>query len=260
MNLKFQESAIHELELLANSDRHSVLIEGPVGCGKSFLAKQYGKLLNVVDFASVTPTVQGIRDALNASYNLTSPVVFCIENLDTGVLGASYTLLKFLEEPTQNVYIVVTCRNRFNVPDTIISRSTCVTVASPIDRDVNDYAELKDIVKYRQLSEHAVWKGVKTLNDVEEVFRLTPQQLTYFQNLTTTLHFKDTVANIIWQLGHFEDNTETNLQFVLNYIIAITKSDSVRTHAIECVKDLLKSRIASHAVLAKFVFECKYGE
>lgn len=260
MNLKFQSSAINELSLLAKSDRHSVLIEGPVGCGKSYLAKYYGTLLGVVDFASVPATVQGIRDALDASYNLTSPIVFCIENLDTGVPSASYTLLKFLEEPSQNVYIVVTCRNRFNVPDTIISRSTCVTVAYPTDADVVEFAKETDIAKYTQLSNHVVWSGVKALNDVDTVYRMTPTQLSYFQNLPTILQFKDTVASIVWQLGHFEDNSETNLQFIFNFIVATSQSDRVKHHAIECVRDLLKSRLASHAVLAKFVFECKYGD
>ena len=74
------------------------------------------------------------------------------------------------------------------------------------------------------------------------------------------LQFKETVSNIVWGLGHYEDNTETNIQFVFNFIVATTNSDRIKRYAISCVQDLLKSRIAAHAVLAKFVFECKYGE
>jgi len=260
MNLTFQESAIKELQLLAAADRHSVLIEGNVGCGKSMLAKEYGKMLDIMDFASISPTVQDIRSTLDASYDLTSPVLFCIENLDTGVPAASYTLLKFLEEPTSNVYIVVTCRNRYKVPDTIISRSTCVTVSTPIDRDVIDYAQLIDTVKYNRLSQQLAWKGVKTLNDVEYVYKLTSDQLAYYQTLIPLLQFKDTTSNIVWQLGHYEDNTETNIQFVFNFIIGASDSIRVRHYAIQAVDDLVRSRIAAHAVLAKFVLECKYGE
>lgn len=260
MNLRFQSNAIQELELLAASDRHSVLLEGPAGCGKSYLVKQYAKMLHISDFSSVKPTVQSIREALEASYDLTSPVVFCIENLDTGVLAASYTLLKFLEEPVSNVYIVVTCRNRYKLPDTIVSRSTCVTLSAPIDSDVNEFAEIRDVLKYNQLSSHSIWSAVKSLHDVEYVFKLTSDQINYFDQISKILNFKDNVSTIIWSLGHYSDNSETNIAFVFNYIISTTKSKRIRNHAIACMRDIVTARIASHAVLAKFVLECKYGE
>lgn len=260
MELQCQVSALQELKMLAGSDRHSLLIEGPLGCGKSYLAKQYAKMLQIVDFSSVKPTVQDIREALEASYDITSPVVFCIENLDTGVPSASYTLLKFLEEPVSNVYIVVTCRNRYNVPDTIISRSTCVTMSAPVESDINDFAEIKDIVKYRQLSAQQIWKAVRSLNDVESIFRLNNDQLAYYEQFNTILKFNDTISNIIWKLGHYADNSETNIVFVFNYIIATCSSKRIKYYAMQCMKDLTSSRIASHAVLAKFALECKYGE
>ncbi len=260
MDLKFQKDAIDELNMLAKSDRHSILIEGPAGCGKSFIAKQYTKMINVVDFSSVQPTVQSIREALEASYDLTAPVVFCIENLDTGVPAASYTLLKFLEEPSNNVYLIVTCRNRFKVPDTIISRSTCITMSSPIESDIRDYAQIKDIGRFNQLSNHSIWQAVRSLNDVEVAFRLNNDQLAYYTQLRDVLDFKDSVSNIIWKLGHYSDNKETSIPFVFNYIIATTKSEHIKHHAIECMKDITTARIASHAVLAKFVLECKYGD
>lgn len=260
MELRFQTDALEELRRLAASDRHSILIEGPIGCGKSFIAKQYTSMINVLDFSSVQPTVSAIREALEASYDLTSPVVFCIENLDSGVPAASYTLLKFLEEPSSNVYLIVTCRNRFKVPDTIISRSTCITMSAPIESDLSIYAEAKDAIKYNQLFKHSIWSAVRSLNDVETVFRLSKEQLSYYTQLRQLLDFKDSVSNIIWQLGHYPDNSETNLEFVFNYLIATCKLDNVKRNAIECMKDISTSRIASHAVLAKFVLECKYGE
>lgn len=260
MDLKFQKSAIDELKQLASSDRHSVLVEGVTGSGKSFLAKQYGQLCGIQDFALVQPTVQAIRDALDASYNLSSPVLFCIENLDTGVPAASFTLLKFLEEPTSNVYIVVTCRNRFKLPDTIISRSTCVSLSVPIVSDIRDYAEIKDVLKYRAIQTQSVWKGVRTLKDVDYVFRLSPEQLKYYDELKQVLNFKDPISTILWKLGHYNDNSETDINFVLNYMMGVYTSSRIQKYLIECLKDISTSRIASHAVLAKFLLECKYGE
>ena len=260
MDLTFQQTALDELKKLADSDRHSVLIEGVVGSGKSYLSRMYGKLCGFTDFASIPPTVQGIRDALDASYNLTSPVLFCIENLDIGVPAASYTLLKFLEEPTSNVYIVVTCRNRFKLPDTIISRSTCVSISSPILSDIESYAEIRDAVKYRSLKNTSLWKGVRNLKDVEYVFKLNPDQLSYYDELKSIMNFKDSISNISWKLGHYNDNTETDPIFVLNYLMGVYNSKRIQRYLIDCIRDLSSSRIATHAAICKMLFECKYGE
>ncbi len=260
MNLKFQEESIKELQSLAKGNRHSVLIEGQVGCGKSYLAKQYAQMLGVSDFYTVHPTVQSIRDVIDISYNLSNPVMFCIENLDTGVAGSSFTLLKFLEEPAENVYIVVTCRNRYKVPDTIISRSACVSMSSPIGADIKTYAEVRDAAKYMKCSNLLVWKAVKTLKDVDMVYQFTEDQFRYFDELLEIVNFKDTVSNIVWKLGHFNDNSENDPAFVINYIMSTSRSDKVRKYAMNCIRELNSYRIASHAVLAKFVFDCKYGD
>lgn len=261
MILKFQSDAILELQSLAKADRHSILLEGNIGSGKSYIAKQYVKMLGVQDFASVQPTVQSIREALDASHDLTAPVVFCIENLDTGVPAASFTLLKFLEEPAVNAYIIVTCRNRFKLPDTIISRSTCITLSTPTSNDINDYAQVLDITKYNRLHDSPVWQAVRSLNDVSHIFQLTSDQLAYYTQVNSILTSKDNVSNIIWKLGHYADNSEIDLTFMLNYIIVTNrKSTRIQNYAIQCMRDLSSSRIASHAILAKFVMECKYGE
>lgn len=259
MILNFQKESIEELTNLAKSDRHSLLIEGPSGCGKSYLAKQYAMMLGVSDFASVNPTVPAIRETIDASYNLTSPVVFCIENLDAGVAGASYTLLKFLEEPSKNVYLVVTCRNRYKVPDTIISRSACISMSAPIESDIKDYAEIKDAARYNLMKSYDVWKAVRTLKDVDNVLHFNQTQIDYFSEIKEACTFKDSVANLSWKLGHYNDNSETDIPFVINYIIQVCNSSRIQKHGISCIKDLTSARIASHAVLAKFIFECKYG-
>jgi hypothetical protein len=98
------------------------------------------------------------------------------------------------------------------------------------------------------------------LNDVELAYRLSSEQLGHFDQVDNILSFKDTVSNIIWQLGHFPDNSEIDPTFLMNYIVANAKSQRIQTYAIQCMRDLATSRIAAHAVLAKFVFECKYGE
>lgn len=261
MTLKFQENPIAELTQLATSGRHSILIEGPVGCGKSYLARQYAKMLGISDIAFVQPNVQAIREALDKSIDLTNPVVFCIENLDTGVLAASYTLLLFLEEPTSNVYIIVTCRNRYNIPETIISRSTCVSIGQPIPSDVDDYAKQLDDTKYQTLKSTHAWKGVRSLLDVDYVYKMKPEHLDYYKKLKSEFKMNDSVSNLSWKLGHYPDRSETNIRFVLNYLMsAFASNRRIQKYIIECVRELEFFRIAPHAVLAKFLLNCKYGD
>ena len=110
-------------------------------------------------------------------------VVICVENLDCGVVSASYTLLKFLEEPLPNVYIVITCRNVKHVPDTIISRSAVVNTCPPVDIDISSYSLSKNPARFKELQNTLIWRCVRTFKDAETVLNMTSSQLSYFQNL-----------------------------------------------------------------------------
>lgn len=260
MNLTCQVHAFDELNNLASRQLHSILIEGPVGCGKSYLAKQYASMIGTDDFVTVDPNVQSIRDAIDAVYELDSSIVLCIENLDSGVPAASYTLLKFLEEPLSHVYIVVTCRNRYGVPDTILSRCAYVTMSAPTVRDIEDYSKITNFEGYARVNKLSIWKAVRTFSDADMVMQFTPDQIFYYESLKSLISFKDTISNMAWKLTHYEDNSETNLAFVVNCLMQICNSSSIHRHALECIKSLNESKLSVHAVVCKFLMECKYGE
>lgn len=259
MIFESQKSAVEALKDLSKSDRHSILIEGPEGCGKTFAAKLFASEIGVDDFSVVASNVQSIRSAIVDCYGLSSPVVLCIENLDTGVSAASYTLLKFLEEPVSTVYIVVTCRNIKYIPDTIVSRSAVVSIASPTPSDLVKYAQMQDSNKYASLANSLLWKCCKTFKDIDTIFSLSGDQIKYYNTLSDILLFKDTVSNIIWKLGHYDDGAETPIDFVMRYIVSISKDVNIRRFGIDCIKELSLSRIAPHVILARYVFDCKYG-
>lgn len=255
-----QESSLNELKTLADSDRHSVLIEGAEGSGKSYLAKQYAAMLDVPDFQEVQPKVDTIKESIETCLRINTPVVLCIENLDTGVLAASYTLLKFLEEPLPNVYIVVTCRNVKHVPDTIISRSAVIVTSPPVDSDICQYASVKNDIKFNGLKNKLIWRCVRTFKDVDIVLNMTDNQLEYFNSLNDLARFNDTVSNLVWKIGHYSDNTETPVELVIRYLMELVDTQHLRKAGISCISSLNQGRIAAHAVLAKFVFEAKYCE
>lgn len=261
MNFICQKQPLDQLNQLARGDRHSVLIEGPQGCGKNYLAKEYAKMLFVKDFQEIEPKVDDIRNTIVACYQINNPVVIVINNLDEGVVSASYSLLKFLEEPMPHVYIVVTCRNINKVPDTIISRSAVVTCSGPVDIDISSYALSKDENRFKQLQNSRLWRCVRTFNDVDTVFNLKPEYMEYFtQTIPELLKFKDSVSNIVWSLSHFSDNKETPIELVIRYIMETINTLHVRRAGIECIRDLSLKRLGNHAVLSRFAFEIKYTE
>lgn len=260
MNFVCQQSTLEELRSLADSGRHSVLIEGPEGCGKSYLAKQFSMMLGVADFQEVVPKVEVIKETVDTCLQMNTPIVLCIENLDTGVPAASYALLKFLEEPLPNVYIVVTCRNIKHVPDTIVSRSAVVVTSPPVDADVVSYASAKDFEKYWAVKDLFIWRCVRTFKDADTVLNMTSSQLDYFKSLEELSKFRDTVSNLVWKIGHYEDSSETPVELVIRYLMELVGTAHVRKAGIECIRDLTQGRIGSHAVLAKFIFEVKYCE
>ena len=260
MIFQSQKSQIDQLSEFAKSGCHSVLIHGPKGSGKTYLAKQYSDMLNISDIQVIKCDVSNIRGSIDSCISLKSNVVLCLENLDTAVPAASYALLKFLEEPLPNVYIVVTCRNVEKVPDTILSRSVVITCSAPTDSDISKYAESENISRYSSLRHTDIWKAVKSFSDAKLILGMSSDQINYFCQIDSLMTFNDSVSNIVWTLGHYSDNTETPIQFVLQYIMIKTTSRTIKRSAMECIKDLTLGRVSTHAALSRFAFEAKYVE
>ena len=260
MELICQRDSLKKLEEAAQYKSQSLLLVGPSGSGKTFLAKQYSMLLGVSDFQVVKCDVQSIRDCIDECYELSQPVVVCIENIDGGQLSSSYTILKFLEEPMPNVYIVVTCTNIQKVPDTIISRSIVIQTSPPLIRDIEMIAKSRDSAKLEKARRSAVWKCVRSFKDAEYVMNMTDEQIRYFESMKDLLRFNDSVSNITWKLNHYSDNQDIPTQIVIQYIMTITDNVHIKRACIDCLNDLESSKIAEHSVLARFVFECKYCE
>jgi len=257
MILKCQEDATKLLNQFAHADRHSVLIEGPQGCGKTYLAAEYGKLLGISDLVSINSTVADLRAMLDNCYNIDTPVVVCIEGLDDGQLSSSYVLLKFLEEPKSNVYVVITCSNIHRIPDTIMSRSVVATIAHPISSELYDYAKVKYPEKL-DLFNHPISKIFMTFKDIDDVVKLNSEELGYYTEIIQ-LSAKDSVSNLSWKLGHYPNNSESNLVFVIRCILKTTTNAELKSICISTLRDIESKRMGTHAILSKFAFDFKYG-
>lgn len=257
MKLLCQEEAINQLNQLSKSNRHSVLIEGTQGSGKTYLASYYARILNVNSFLCVDPSVSQLRSTIDSLYGLNDTVCVCIENLDLGVASASYTLLKFLEEPADNVYIVVTCRNMYKVPDTIRSRSSIVSIAPPTSKDVESYMRAKELRS--DMIPMKLHQCITTFDDVDTVKKMGANELEYFKSFDR-LNFEDPVTQMAWKLMHYPDNSDTPISLVIKYILKSTKNRHVHKCGVSCLDDLSQRRVATHAIVSKFCMDLKYTE
>lgn len=255
-----QKEAISSLESLAHKGRQSILIAGPSGCGKSYLSKQYANMLEIDDFYSVAPKVADIREAIDSCSAIQNNVLLCIENLDKGVSGASYTILKSLEEPLPHLYIVITCRSTEGVPDTIISRSAVITLGPPTPADINSFGEQADFNKYQVASKHAVWNSVKSFNDATAVLGMSLDELNYYDTIGQECAKKDSISSLSWKISHYDSSSPSNIELSIRSIIGYYNNPFITRCGIECIRDLTQGRIAQHAVLSKFLFNLKYGE
>ena len=255
-----QREALEQLQTLANSNRQSVLIVGPSGSGKSYLAQQYANMLSISDYGTVEPKVSEIREALDSCNNITNPLMLEIKNLDIGVAAASYTILKSLEEPAPNMYLVITCRNIDQIPDTIISRSALINIGPPTDDDIDAYGAEKDRLKFSNIASRLVWQCVRSFSEADAALEMTPDEIEYYESLSEVCKFKDSVSNIVWKLGHYDSNKECNVELAIRSVAELMHKPVITKAAIDCIRDLNRGRIAQHAVLAKFVFTAKYWE
>lgn len=255
-----QIQALNALENYAKHDNHSILIEGLEGCGKTWCAKQFGSIKHISDFYVIDPNVNDLRDTIDTCYKINNDIVICIENLDTGVRGASYSILKFLEEPMSNVYIIVTCRNRYKVPETILSRSVLATVSMPTAGNLKTFLATLQLPTHNYILNSPIWRSVKTFKDVIMLSKLSMEKLSYLTKLSQLVITNQPISDLVWQLTHFPDNSEIPIKLVIDMFIHNSNSPHIVKSGIDALRDITSGRVASHTALTKFLFDYKYTE
>ena len=254
MNLINQQSAIDKLKACAKEDRHSILISGPAGCGKSYLAHEYAKMLGIEDFQIIEPKVASVRDIIDVCTLMGTPIVLCIENIDVGVAGVSNTLLKFLEEPPSHVYIVVTSRNLAFVLDTIISRTISIQLPSVADSDLTAFIEEKSVTSIKEHTE--LMECVRSFSDIEAFASMDSGKIEYFLNLPEAIRSADTVLSALWRIQHFPDNSDVPTVLALRHLMHSEEKWTIP--CIDALDRLESGNLPAHVILGRLVFNLRY--
>lgn len=261
MEIKAQRNALETLKMLASQDRQSILIEGFSGSGKTYLAKQYANLLHIDDFVEVPAKVSNIRESIEECSKLNSKLILCIENLDEGVASSSYALLKFLEEPLPNVYIVVTCNSISSIPDTILSRVIHINIDPLTHSDLESYASSVSFERFHSSQSSVLWNCARSFSEIDEILSMSQDQLEYYESLKTMCNnSRDSVSTMVWNLSHYPSKEPSNVELAIRCVMFFANSLFISKCGLECIHDLEQSRVSEHAALSKFIFNIKYCE
>lgn len=256
MDLICQKDVVSELKCCADKDRHCILICGATCCGKTYLSKQYSKMINTDSFYVVEPKMDAVRDLMDSCTNSNTTITVCIENIDTAIPSVSNAILKFLEEPSSNVYIVITCKNLSNVLHTIISRCIVFELRPPTTDDLLLYA---NSAYHDSTIDKSLWSCIQDFSDIDTAAKLTTSQISYMTDILSLIYSNDPVLTKLWKLQKFPDGTPIPVMFLLKYIIQATSSLKIKKFGYEYIQSIQNGKIAAHAVLAKFLMDCMYS-
>lgn len=258
MELEYQKPSLEYIKVLADKDIHSILISGLQGNGKTYLAKKYAKYLGIETFHSIQPKTNDLKATIESSFKLQDRQVICIENLDTGKDAASQVILKYLEEPLSNVYVIITCINTAKLPDTILSRVISVNLSIPRVNELAQYARAINPQKYAAYRDYLVFTCSKSLSDVRQILNMSTSQIKYYENFRDfDKLLKLPTDQILWTLGHYDDNSKSDTRLVLRCLLkCIDYSEQFRC-ILSSLIALEDKRISETAILGKLVLNLK---
>lgn len=101
---------------------HFVIFVGRKGCGKRTFAKYISERVGAT-YVEWDSKIDEMRKMIDVSYsNSDTLYLHCIPNYESFTVAAANSILKIVEEPPKNVYIVLTAENKSAILPTILSR------------------------------------------------------------------------------------------------------------------------------------------
>lgn len=126
----------------AKSLARFIILSGERGSGRKTLAREVAKWLGA-DYAEVDKGVDAVREMIDESYKVTTPIMFVLDGDNMSAVAKS-ALLKVTEEPPNNVYFVLTVADATRILDTLASRACIYRMDNYTDAEISQFAGTED--------------------------------------------------------------------------------------------------------------------
>jgi replication-associated recombination protein RarA len=143
-----QQNVLNQIDnLIEKGFPRFVIITGQKGQGKTEIAKYiYNKLENKYmikgysncQMIQIGIKIDEIRNMIDMAYKQTEPVIYLIQNADKMSIGAKNSLLKVIEEPPNNAYIIMELQQIQNTLETIKSRCQEIKLENYDEEDIQE--------------------------------------------------------------------------------------------------------------------------
>ncbi len=150
---------LEQIERFLDNPSHALLLSGPVGTGKGYVAKYIAGRLLGLDMAMLTlypyltiivpddkgtlsvDMVRGLQHDLRLSTTGDKPIrrIVIIDGAEAMSIEAQNAFLKLLEEPPSDTVFVLTVPSSRSLLPTISSRTQSISVSAPSQEDVLAY-------------------------------------------------------------------------------------------------------------------------
>lgn len=160
-----------------NSFPRFIIITGEKGSGRKTLAMAIAIRMRNCSMAIVDLSVDAVREAIETSYKVASPVCYIFPDADKMSPQAKNALLKITEEPPRDAYFIMTLEDINNTLPTLKSRGTEIKM----ERYTTD--ELRQFIKEKNFRENDLVAQIAfTPGQVLELYEVGAEKLLEFCN------------------------------------------------------------------------------
>ncbi len=170
---------------------------------------------------------------------LDNKLIYVINEAEKLNDSSANTILKFLEEPEENIIAIIVANNRYKVIETILSRCQIISLSNNnINIDINDYTEefLNDLIKTKKLIiNYDLYlenlfsdkkSSIDTLENIELLFYNYLNEYTISKSMKTLLDQSknEDIIKYILIINDFKNKLEYNLNiklWLMNLIVEL---------------------------------------
>lgn len=164
--------------------------------------------------------------------------IYVIKSAEKLNKSSANTMLKFLEEPNEDIIAILMTNNIYSVIKTISSRCQCIKLQNKINVDISE-EQKKIIYNFVNIIEKYKTKAIAHISEIPEILEFDRNELAeLFQNI---IYFYEEVLNSILEINFKYYKDEEALKIIQkvkdkNNILSITKKIKSLDYSIEKIR------------------------